>query len=73
MAAAIRTSILLTLLGGATPLLACSVCGYAAPESRAAFILTTALLSFAPLLFIGVVVWYLKNKTSEHDIFTTQD
>lgn len=62
MAAALRIGILLIAAWVSVPLLACSVCGYAAPESRAAFILTTALLSFAPLMFIGAVVWYLKNK-----------
>ena len=64
MAAVIRLGILLNTLCLALPALACSVCGYAAPESRTAFILTTALLSFVPLLFIGAVVWYLKNKAS---------
>ena len=62
MASALRFGLLLNALCGAVPVLACSVCGYAAPASRAAFILTTGLLSFAPLLFIGAVVWYLKNK-----------
>ena len=62
MAAALRASILLTSTWWAAPLLACSVCGYASEESQSAFILTTALLSFAPLTFIGAVAWYLKKK-----------
>ena len=64
MAAALRASILLTLTLMATPLLACSVCGYASEESQSAFILTTALLSFAPLTFVGGVIWYLKKKAN---------
>jgi len=63
MAATLRASILLTSIWLATPVLACSVCGYASEESRTAFILTTALLSFAPLTFIGAVAWYLKKKS----------
>ena len=42
--------------------LACSVCGYTSPDSQFAFILTTILLTFVPLLFIGGVVYYLKRK-----------
>lgn len=62
MAATLRASILLTSIWLAPPVVACSVCGYASEESRTAFILTTALLSFAPLTFIGAVAWYLKKK-----------
>lgn len=63
MAATLRASIFLMSIGLATPVLACSVCGYASEESRTAFILTTALLSFAPLTFIGAIAWYLKKKS----------
>lgn len=44
-----------------TPLLACSVCGYTKEDSQIAFIVTTALLTFVPLLFIGAVVYYLRK------------
>ncbi len=64
MAVALRASIFLMPIWLATPVLACSVCGYASEESRSAFILTTALLSFAPLTFIAAIVWYLKKKSS---------
>ena len=63
MAATLWFSILLILLGTATPLLACSVCGYASEASRTAFIVTTGLLTFVPLLFVGGVLWYLKKKS----------
>ena len=62
MAAALRVSLLLILLLATLPLFACSVCGYAAEESRRAFILTTALLTFVPLIFIGGVLYYLKKR-----------
>lgn len=64
MAVALRFGILLNLLLATAPVLACSVCGYATEASRSAFILTTALLTFVPLLFIGAVVYYLKKKTN---------
>lgn len=44
-----------------TPVLACSVCGYTEEDSQVAFIVTTALLTFVPLLFIGGVVYYLRK------------
>ena len=62
MAATLRFSILLILWNTTAPLLACSVCGYASEASRTAFILTTGLLTFVPLLFVGGVLWYLKKK-----------
>lgn len=38
---------------------ACAVCGFGEDESRGAFLLTTGLLTFIPLIFMGSVVGYL--------------
>ena len=46
-------------LGFAGDALACAVCGFGAGESQNAFLLTTGLLTFVPLMFIGGVVFYL--------------
>lgn len=46
--------------------LACAVCGGQDPESsRVAFMLTTALLSSVPLIFVGTLVWILYKRS--HD------
>ena len=48
--------------------MACAVCKSAAEDSnRLAFILTTALLSFLPLLIVGCLVWWLRRRTRELD------
>lgn len=42
---------------------ACSVCSAGRDEqSRLAFILTTAFMTFLPLLLIGAAVWWLRNR-----------
>ena len=41
---------------------ACSVCGPGTEESRMAFMLMTAFMTFTPLLFLGSLVWYLRHR-----------
>ena len=43
---------------------ACAVCfgGQDSADTRMAFILTTVLMTFLPLLMIGVVVWWLRRR-----------
>ena len=42
---------------------ACAVCTSGTEDSnRLAFILTTALLSFLPLLMVGGIVWWLRRR-----------
>lgn len=46
--------------------LACSVCmGGAEDANRAAFVGTTALLTFLPLVIIGAVVLFLRRRVRE--------
>jgi len=45
------------------PALACSVCGGSDPEEvRSAFIVTTAFMTFFPLLMIGGVIYWLRRR-----------
>ena len=49
---------------------ACAVCTSGAGDANAnrlAFILTTALLSFLPLLMVGGFVWWLRRRVREID------
>ncbi len=52
----------LVLLALPTIASACPVCFDARAEARGAFIFTTALLTFLPLMFIGgAIFWYRKR------------
>lgn len=51
------------MAGHPTRAVACAVCGFGAEESRSAFLLTTGLMSLAPLLFIGSVVYVIWRRT----------
>ena len=42
--------------------LACAVCGFGDDESRSAFILTTGIMTFVPLIFIGSVIFYMRRR-----------
>jgi MYXO-CTERM domain-containing protein len=45
---------------------ACSVCSAGTDdESRTAFILTTAFLTFLPLILVGGLVWWLRRRTQQ--------
>lgn len=52
------------VIGLATPKLAvaCAVCGGGTADNRIEFILTTAFLTFLPLLLIGGVVYGLRRR-----------
>ena len=41
---------------------ACAVCVGNNEDTRVAFIATTALLTFLPLVLIGSVIWYLRRR-----------
>jgi heme/copper-type cytochrome/quinol oxidase subunit 2 len=45
------------------PLFACAVCGTSQEESKTAFIVTTALLTFIPLILIATFVYFLVKKS----------
>ena len=47
--------------------LACAVCFTATEENRIAFIATTVFLTFLPLLIIGGVIWWLREKVRAHN------
>jgi hypothetical protein len=46
---------------------ACSVCFDAREGTRWAFIITTGLLSFAPLFMIGGVVYWLRKRVDDEE------
>ena len=48
---------------------ACAVCfGGQEGDTRTAFILTTAFLTFAPLLMIGATVWWLRRRFRQLEV-----
>ncbi len=51
--------------------LGCSVCGFGEDPARWAFILTTGILTFVPLIAIGSVVFYVWRRGKNE--FGTQD
>ena len=59
---AIVTTIILTFAHSAN---ACPVCFDANEKSRIAYYLTTAFLSFFPLMMIGCLVYWLKKYSGE--------
>ena len=56
---------MLTVLVSHGAALACAVCFDQDSESRVAFIATTALLTFLPLLLIGSGAWWWVRRTRE--------
>jgi hypothetical protein len=44
-----------------SPLIACSVCGFG-DDSRNAFISTTALMTFVPLIMIGALAFWVHRR-----------
>jgi hypothetical protein len=57
----------LILLLQAEALFACTVCGVGKEESRLAFIITTGLLTFIPLIMIGFIVYYIYRQVKARD------
>lgn len=55
----LKVFFLLWLFASPSQALGCAVCGFGDGESRDAFILTTGLLTFVPLIFIGSVIFYM--------------
>lgn len=51
------------LLPGAAQ--ACAVCGPGTEETRVAFIVTTGLMTAVPLLAIGGVLWWLRDRFAQ--------
>jgi hypothetical protein len=43
--------------------LACTVCGFGNDPSKGAFIATTGIMTFIPLIMLGAVVWYIWRRT----------
>jgi hypothetical protein len=48
-------------------LFACAVCGVAKEESRIAFIVTTGILTFVPLIVIGFVIYYIYRQVKARE------
>ncbi|MCC7405336.1 MAG: hypothetical protein IT288_13140 [Bdellovibrionales bacterium] len=48
---------------------ACTVCGFGQDGSQGPFLLTTALMTMMPLLFVGGAVYYIRRrlKSRSHD------
>lgn len=55
------------LLAYSSTLIACTVCGVGKEESRMAFIITTGLLTFIPLIVIGFVIYYIYRQVKARD------
>ena len=47
-------------------LYACAACGFGPDETRWAFIATTAILTFVPLVLIAGAVWFLRRKIDKN-------
>lgn len=52
------------LVLGTTSAFPCAVCGFGQDGSQFAFILTTGILTFTPLILGGAVIFYLKKAYS---------
>ena len=55
------------LLANSTTLWACAVCGVGKEESRMAFIITTGILTFVPLIVIGFVIYYIYRQVKARE------
>jgi hypothetical protein len=58
------------LLLNSSTLLACAVCGVGKEESRMAFIITTGILTFVPLIVIGFVIYYIYRQVKAREAAT---
>lgn len=58
---------LLLLISASSDLFACAVCGVSKEESRIAFIVTTGILTFVPLIVIGFVVYYIYRQVKARE------
>lgn len=66
----IFTRLLLAMLLALVPraALGCAVCGFGAGDSQLAYLITTGIMTFVPLLFMGGVFYYLHRRISRsHD------
>ena len=59
------------LLAHTSTLWACTVCGVGKEESRMAFIITTGILTFVPLIVIGFVIYYIHRQVKARERTTT--
>ena len=57
-----RVFLILGLLLKAPSVFGCAVCGFGDDGSREAFILTTGIMTFVPLIFIGCVLFYMRRR-----------
>ncbi len=62
-----RLLISIAVLALPARLYACPVCGVGKEGARFAFIFTTGLLTFVPLIMIGSVCYYLWRRTQRAD------
>ncbi len=58
------------LLANSSTLWACAVCGVGKEESRMAFIITTGILTFVPLIVIGFVIYYIYRQVKAREAAT---
>ena len=66
VAAALHVMAAAALLAPAPSAMACAVCGGNTPEeSKMAFIITTGLLTFLPLLMLGSVAYWIRKRVRE--------
>jgi len=42
---------------------ACTVCGFGNDPAKGAFLATTGIMTFVPLIMLGATVWYVWRRT----------
>jgi len=62
-----RVLLAVLFLSNTSSLFACTVCGVGKEESRVAFILTTGILTFVPLIVIGFVIYYIYRQVKARE------
>jgi|GEM_PF-4240855 len=55
--------ILLVLWYQSIDALACTVCGFGNDPAKGAFLATTGIMTFVPLIMLGATVWYVWRRT----------
>lgn len=53
--------------------LACTVCGVGKEESRLAFIITTGILTFVPLIMVGFIANYIWRQVKQRERATEEN
>jgi len=56
--------VLSTLIPGLAQ--ACPVCGFGQDGSQTAFLLTTGILTFLPLILVIAAIFYIRQRVKEH-------